>query len=278
MKYISFSVDGLDRVGVVKDAGVVDATGRFGITSINELFAQSEISERLMHVEVDFSLQEIVYRPVIPYPSKIFCVGLNYRTHLEETGRELPTRPTIFIRLPSSQVGHLQPMIRPRASEKFDFEGELAVVIGHSCRHVPVESAMSVVAGYSIYNDGSIRDWQRHTSQFTPGKNFPKTGAFGPYVVTPDEVPDIRGSTLMTRLNGQEVQRAVISDMIFDLPELISYCSTFSHLEPGDVIVTGTPGGVGSARKPPVWLTPDDVVEVEISGVGLLMNPIGQEE
>lgn len=277
MKYVSFSMDGLDRVGIVKDAGVIDVTGRFGITSINELITQSETPERLMRAEVDYGLQEIVYRPAIPYPSRIFCVGLNYKTHLQETGRELPTRPMIFIRLPSSQVGHLQPMIRPRVSEKFDFEGELAVIIGQSCRHVPPESAMSVVAGYSIYNDGSVRDWQRHTSQFTPGKNFPKTGAFGPYVVTQDEVPDIRGSTLVTRLNGQEVQRAVIDDMIFDLSELISYCSTFSQLEPGDVIVTGTPGGVGSARKPPVWLMPDDAVEVEISGVGLLMNPIGQE-
>jgi 2-keto-4-pentenoate hydratase/2-oxohepta-3-ene-1,7-dioic acid hydratase in catechol pathway len=185
--------------------------------------------------------------------------------------------PTIFTRWSNTQVGHLQPLIRPAASETLDFEGEMAVVIGRRCRHVKRGDAMSVVAGFSCYNDGSVREWQRHTSQFTPGKNFPATGGFGPWIVTPDEAGDISKATLLTRVNGAEMQRATIDDLVFDVPALIEYCSSFTILEPGDVIITGTTGGVGAYRTPPLWLKPGDTVEVEVSGIGVLRNPVAQE-
>lgn len=168
-------------------------------------------------------------------------------------------------------------MLKPKESEMLDFEGELAIVIGRHCRRVSRESALSVVAGYSIYNDGSVRDWQRHSGQFGPGKNFPATGGFGPWIVTPDEIDDVTRCTLVIRLNGIEVQRASIDDLIFDIPALVEYCSTFTPLAPGDVIVTGTPGGVGAARKPPLWMKPGDVAEVEVSGIGILRNIIEED-
>jgi 2-keto-4-pentenoate hydratase/2-oxohepta-3-ene-1,7-dioic acid hydratase in catechol pathway len=163
-------------------------------------------------------------------------------------------------------------------STRFDFEGELAVIIGRRGRYVSRVDAPSLVAGYACYNDGSIRDFQRHSTQYIAGKNFPGTGAFGPWLTTADEIGDIRNQTLTTRINSECVQHARLDDLIFDVPALIEYCSTFTELVPGDVIVTGTPGGVGAARKPPLWLKPGDAVEVEISGVGLLRNPVAQEE
>ena len=277
MRYVSFSFGGRDRTGVVTERGIVDATERLGVVSVIDLIARRSDADKLADLDADFGFDEVDYLPVIPNPARILCVGLNYRSHLLETGREAPAWPMIFTRFASSQVGHRQPMQRPNISKQFDFEGELAVIIGRPCRHVPVDCAQSVIAGYSVYNDGSVRDWQKHTSQFGPGKNFPKTGGFGPHLVTPDEIADVRESTLVTRLNGQEVQRAVVDDLVFDIPQLIHYCSTFTPLAPGDVIVTGTTGGVGSARKPPLWLQSGDIVEVEISGIGTLVNPIGQE-
>lgn len=223
-------------------------------------------------------LADIQWLPVIPNPDKILCVGLNYETHRRETGRAEVGHPTIFVRFANSQTGHLAPLLRPRVSTEFDYEGELALVIGRSCRYVPREEAFAVIAGFACYNDGSVRDWQRHTHQFTPGKNFPQTGAFGPWLITPDEVGPLAELRLRTRVNGQTVQDAALGDMIFDIPTLITYCSTFTQLEPGDVIVTGTPGGVGSRRTPPLWLKSGDVVEVEIDRIGLLRNPIVDEE
>ena len=168
-------------------------------------------------------------------------------------------------------------MIRPNVSEQLDFEGELAVVIGRRGRHIRREDAFDHVLGYSCYNDGSVRDWQRHTHQFAPGKNFVSTGGFGPWIVTADEIGDVGKQTLVTRLNGVEVQRTTIDDLLFDIPDIIAYCSTFTELAPGDVIATGTTGGVGAARNPPLWMKPGDVVEVEISGVGILRNVVEQE-
>ncbi len=223
-------------------------------------------------------LADIQWLPVIPNPDKILCVGLNYETHRRETGRAEVGHPTIFARFANSQTGHLAPLLRPRVSTEFDYEGELALVIGRSCRYVPREEAFAVIAGFACYNDGSVRDWQRHTHQFTPGKNFPHTGAFGPWLVTPEDVGPLEGLRLRTRVNGQTVQDAALGDMIFDIPTLIAYCSTFTQLEPGDVIVTGTPGGVGSRRTPPLWLKSGDVVEVEIDRIGLLRNPVADEE
>ena len=222
-------------------------------------------------------LSEVEWLPVIPNPDKILCVGLNYEMHRKETGRSEVENPTIFARYANSQTGHLCPILRPRVSTDLDFEGELAVVIGTPGRYVGKAEALSHVAGYACYNDGSVRDWQRHTHQFTPGKNFPGTGAFGPWMVTPDEVGELAGLRLQTRVNGQVVQEARIGDMLFDVPRQIEYCSAFTRLEPGDVIATGTPGGVGAKRTPPLWLKPGDTVEVEIDRVGLLRNGVADE-
>jgi 2-keto-4-pentenoate hydratase/2-oxohepta-3-ene-1,7-dioic acid hydratase in catechol pathway len=223
------------------------------------------------------ALATVTYLPPIPDPDKIICIGLNYLSHILEGGREVPKYPTIFTRFANSQVGHGQPIIRPKSSITLDFEGELAVVVGKRARHVAEADAMPYVAGYSCYNDGSVREWQRHTSQFTPGKNFPATGGFGPYLVTPDEAGDIGHAKLVCRLNGEVMQSATLDDLVFGIPALIAYCSSFTVLEPGDVIITGTTGGVGAYRKPPVWMKPGDVVEVEVSGVGTLRNPVAQE-
>ena len=223
------------------------------------------------------SLSDITWLPVITNPGKILCVGLNYEMHRKETGRTEVDNPTIFARFANSQTGHLCPMPRPRVSGDFDYEGELAIIIGSPGRYIERDKAMAHIAGYACYNDGSVRDFQRHTHQFTPGKNFPETGAFGPWMVTPDEMGDIGPQRLQTRLNGEIVQDALLSQMIFGLAQQIEYCSSFTRLEPGDVIVTGTPGGVGAKRTPPLWMKPGDVVEVEIDGVGVLRNPVTQE-
>jgi 2-keto-4-pentenoate hydratase/2-oxohepta-3-ene-1,7-dioic acid hydratase in catechol pathway len=223
------------------------------------------------------SIAEAVFDPVIPDPGRIICVGINFKAHMKEMGREPPVYPWLFVRWADSQVGHGQPIIAPAASEKYDYEGELAFIIGKTARHVKAADALNYVAGYSCFMDGSIRDWQNHGSQFTPGKNFNKSGSFGPWLLTADEVPDPSVLNLETRLNGEVMQKAPISDLKFDVPALIEYISTFAALQPGDVISTGTPGGVGFARKPPVWLKPGDTIEVEVDGVGVLANPVAAE-
>lgn len=223
-------------------------------------------------------LTAIRYLPVITDPPKIICVAGNYEAHLKEAGFTTPPKPRLFTRFANSQVGHGEAMIRPRASEQFDYEGELAVIIGRPGRHIARAAAAAHVAGYSCYNDGSLRDWQSHSTQYTAGKNFWRTGGFGPWMVTPDEAGDISGWRLSTRLNGRELQSAAIGDMVLDVPALIAYCSIFTPLETGDVIVTGTPGGVGLFHKPPLWMKPGDIVEVEISGIGTLVNPISDED
>jgi len=275
MKLMSFRADGIVSWGVVAGGMVVDFGSRApslraALTALPALTADAAGLPR-------HALEAVTFLPPIPDPDKIICVGLNYLTHILEGGREPPKQPTIFTRWANTQVGHGQPMIRPNVSHTLDFEGELAVVIGRTCRHVAPENATSVIAGYSCYNDGSIREWQRHSSQYGPGKNFPGTGGFGPYLVTPDEAGDITRASLVTRLNGAEVQRATVDDLVFDVPKLIAYCSTFTELAPGDVIITGTTGGVGAYREPPLWMKPGDVVEVEITGLGTLRNPVAQE-
>jgi 2-keto-4-pentenoate hydratase/2-oxohepta-3-ene-1,7-dioic acid hydratase in catechol pathway len=223
------------------------------------------------------AVADAVFDPLIPKPGRIICVGINFKAHMLEMGREPPDYPWLFVRWPDSQVGHGESIIRPTASEKYDYEGELAVVIGKTARHVKAANALDYVAGYTCFMDGSIRDWQNHSSQFTPGKNFKASGSFGPWLVTADEIPDPSVLNLETRLNGKVMQQAPISDLKFDVPALIEYCSTFAELQPGDVISTGTPGGVGFARKPPVWLQPGDMIEVEIDAIGTLLNPVYAE-
>jgi 2-keto-4-pentenoate hydratase/2-oxohepta-3-ene-1,7-dioic acid hydratase in catechol pathway len=185
--------------------------------------------------------------------------------------------PTVFVRFATSLVGHAAAMVRPVASDWFDYEGELAVIIGRGGRRIPEDGAMAHVAGLTPSNDASIRDWQWHTQQFTPGKNFPGTCALGPWMVTPDEIEDLGAVTVTTRLNGQVMQSQPASDMLFPIPRIIAYISTFTALSPGDVILTGTPGGVGAKREPPVWMKPGDIVEIDIPGVGLLVNTVADE-
>jgi 2-keto-4-pentenoate hydratase/2-oxohepta-3-ene-1,7-dioic acid hydratase in catechol pathway len=277
MKLISFRrPDGTASWGVAKDAGIVDL-GAHAPSLRHALWATESLADAAGG-PVRYQLDDVTLLPPIPNPDKILCIGLNYLSHIREGGREPPKKPIIFTRFANTQVAHGQPMVRPNISETFDFEGEMAVIIGKSCRHVPKDRAHEVIAGYSCYNDGSIREWQRHSTQFTPGKNFVATGGFGPWIVTPSEAGDISKQTLRTRLNGEEMQHATIDDLCFDVPTLIEYCSTFTRLEPGDVIVTGTTGGVGAYRTPPLWMKPGDVVEVEISGIGTLRNPIVQED
>lgn len=221
-------------------------------------------------------LEQIVLLPPVKL-GKTICVGLNYSSHILETGRDIPTHPSIFTRYPASMVAHGQPLIAPRASSRFDFEGELAVVIGTAGRRIASDRAMAHIAGYTCFNDGSIRDFQRHTTQFWPGKNFDKTGSVGPFLLTSDEISDIDKECIVTRLNGVEMQRAHFSDLAIKIPALIEYISSVCELLPGDIIATGTPGGVGAFRNPPVFMKPGDVIEVEISRVGTLSNIIEAE-
>ena len=214
--------------------------------------------------------------PAIPNPDKILCAGINYRSHAAETGRELPKQPSMFIRLANTLTGHDGEMIRPSVSQHFDFEGELAVVIGKGGRHIPVERALEHVAGYTCFVDGSVRDYQKFS--VTSGKNFPATGPLGPWIVTTDEIPDPTRLTLTTRLNGKEVQHSGTDLLIYSVPQIIAFCSDFTQLAPGDVIATGTPEGVGHRRNPPLWMKPGDVLEVEISGIGTLRNRIVDEK
>jgi 2-keto-4-pentenoate hydratase/2-oxohepta-3-ene-1,7-dioic acid hydratase in catechol pathway len=226
----------------------------------------------------DHTLPEVTLLPAVPDPlRKVLCVGLNYRAHVAEApGREVPEQPRIFARLADTIIAHGAPMWRPRNSQHFDYEGELAVVIGRPGRHIPAARAMEHVAAYTIFNDGSVRDFQKHS--VTAGKNFPSTGPLGPWLVTADAIPDPAALTLVTRVNGEVRQRTSTGDMILSVPALIEYISAFTPLSPGDVIATGTPEGVAQARKPPAWLRPGDVVEVEISGIGTLRNTVVPEE
>jgi acylpyruvate hydrolase len=211
-------------------------------------------------------------------PGKIVCIGLNYVDHSKESGFEPPSYPAVFSRYASSLIGHGAPIVRPRVSEQLDYEGELVVVIGKRGRHIPVEHALEHVLGYSVFNDGSVRDYQFKSQQWTLGKNFDDTGAFGPALVTADELPPgAKGLKLQTRLNGEVVQSANTDDMIFDVATLVSLLSQAHALEPGDLIVSGTPAGVGLARNPKLWMKPGDVCEVEIEGIGTLRSPIADE-
>jgi 2-keto-4-pentenoate hydratase/2-oxohepta-3-ene-1,7-dioic acid hydratase in catechol pathway len=274
----SFQVDGRQSYGRVEGETVAEASPAFrdrcpDLRSVLDAAALADLAADTGGRR--HALSELRFLPTIPNPRKILCVGINYRPHVEEMGRDLPERPMIFVRFPGSLVGHRSPVLCPTVSEKFDYEGELAVVIGRRARQVPREAAHGVIAGYSCFMDGSVRDWQNHTSQFTPGKNFEQSGSMGPWLVTREAVADPAQLELRTLVNGEVMQRGALSDLIFDIPALIEYLSTFTELLPGDVIATGTPGGVGAARKPPVWLRPGDEVAVEITGVGRLENPVG---
>lgn len=224
-----------------------------------------------------YARADVKLLPVVPNPNKILCVGLNYATHVAETGREQKEYPAIFTRWADSLIADGDALVRPAESTRFDYEGELAVVIGKGGRRIPRARAHEHIAGYSVFNDGSVRDWQRHNIQFTPGKTFPGTGAFGPALIPRDDVADLASQRVQTRLNGQLVQDQPISDMIWDVAFVIEYCSTFAPLSPGDVIVTGTPGGVGDKRKPPLYMKAGDVCEISVGTIGTLSNPVVDE-
>ena len=283
MRLISYLSDGQESFGaVVENDAVVDLKRALGgrhadLQSLIAADALADAATALTGRAQDFVLSELTLLPVIPRPGKIWCCGLNYREHVRETQREVTAKPVFFQRVADSQVGHGQALALPPESTQLDFEGELAVIIGRAGRRIAPQDAFAHIAGYACYNDGSIRDWQRHTHQYGPGKNFWRTGGFGPWMVTADEIAPHTVMTLVTRLNGQEMQRATTDMMIHGIAEQLAYLSTIAPLRPGDVIVTGTPGGVGSRREPPVWMKPGDVVEVDIDRIGVLRNPVRAE-
>lgn len=237
-----------------------------------------DAAHKVANAKTSLRLDSVRLLPVIPNPGNIFCIGLNYGEHIRETHREVTEKPLVFLRAASSQLAHGEDFVRPRVSERLDYEGEIAVVIGKGGRHIAEADAWTHIAGYTCYNDASVRDWQFHTSQWGPGKNFWKTGAFGPWLVTADEIAPDQTMTLVTRLNGQELQRASTTMMVHSIPRQIAYISTFLPLETGDVIVTGTPGGIGSKRNPPIFMKPGDVCEVEVDAIGTLRNGVRDEQ
>ena len=260
--------------------GVVDVGSRSDFTSLRDVLEAGALSSLPQECgdSADIALQDVDYAPTITNPKKILCVGLNYKAHQEETGRGGEGFPTIFVRFAAAQVAHQKPIIRPKESQSLDFEGEIAMIIGRPGRRIDRESALSHVAGFGIYNDGSVRDYQRHTSQFTPGKNFACTGGFGPWMMTSDEIGDLGEMEITTRLNGEVMQNAKADLLVHGFEELIEYCSTFVELEPGDVIVTGTPGGVGVARNPPMFMDEGDLIEIEVAPIGTLSNKVEREK
>lgn len=273
MRLVSFRHAGANKFGAAVDSGIVDLSARTngrwtGLRDIIAAKALGELAAAAKGAPADLRFEDVELLPVIPDPGKILCVGLNYASHVGEVGRQMPTVPSVFSRLHNTLVRHGGDIVRPRASTHFDYEGELAIVIGERCRHVPRAGALSVIAGYTCFIDGSVRDFQKH-SVFA-GKNFPATGPLGPWMVTSDAIPDPQRLELTTRLNGTVVQHDTTDHMIFDVATIIEYLSTVTELEPGDIIATGTPDGVGTGRKPPLWMKAGDRLEVEISGIGTL--------
>jgi len=276
MKLASYVAGGKECYGVVSGDGVITMRGHASLRDALAAGALAGMRTAAAMAKPDFKLADIRFLPVIPNPHKILCAGVNYKSHAAEVGRELPKQPSMFIRFTDTLVGHLGEMIRPRLSDNFDFEGELTMVIGKGGRHIPIDRALDHVAGYTIFVDGSVRDYQKFS--VTSGKNFPGTGPLGPWMVTTDEIPDPAKLTLVTRLNGQEMQRSGTDLLIYSIPQIISFCSNFTPLSPGDIIATGTPEGVGHRRNPQVWMKPGDVLEVEITGIGTLRNHIVDEK
>jgi len=282
MKLISYHHNGTDSYGAVVGDRVVDLRPAFGARAadLKALLAAGLLGEAARVVaaaEPGPKLDQVRLLPVIPNPGKIVCVGLNYGEHVRETGREITEQPTLFLRVAESQLAHGEDIVLPPESTRLDYEGEIALVIGKPGRRIAEQDAWDHIAGYACYNDGSIRDWQSATPQWTAGKNFWRTGGFGPWMVTRDEIRDGQVMTLVTRLNGQEMQRTTTDKLIHSIPRQIAHISAFTPLAAGDVIVTGTPGGVGAKRTPPVWMKAGDSVEVEVDAIGILRNGIRAE-
>jgi len=282
MRFLSYTTpNGTSSYGLLLGTGIVDLARRLPETpDLQTLIATGNavaLCAGLADAPADWQTNEVRLLPVIPHPRTVACVGHNYEEHRRETLRDPTEHPSIFLRTAESLQGAGEALLMPRESDQFDYEGELAIVVGRSGRRIAEADAWDHVFGFAPFNEGSVRDWQHHSRQFIPGKNFPQTGAFGPHLVTLEEVgrnPDLK---LQTRLNGQVVQEARTTEMIFPIPTILAYVSTFITLQPGDVIATGTPGGVGAKRTPPRWMRDGDVVEVEIEGVGLLVNAVRKE-
>src|ERR1700730_3611371 len=278
MKLLSFAAGGKEWFGAARADGVGPLNDKIGQPNLRAALAAGAMDAMRrvgQDAAPDRKLSEITFLPVIPRPEKILCAGINYRSHATEMGRDLPKQPSMFIRFADTLVGHGGGLIRPKVSDNFDFEGELALVIGKGGRHIPLDRALEHVAGYTCFVDGSVRDYQKFS--VTSGKNFPGTGPFGPWLVTTDEIPDPSRLTLATRLNGNEVQRSPTDLLIYSIPQIIAFCSDFTALAPGDVTSTGTPEGVGHSRKPPLWMKRGDTLEVEISGIGVLRAHVADE-
>lgn len=285
MKFASYthadSAGATGGYGVVVDDRIIDLTTtalpclRTALAA-EGLAALMERARQRTAVDGGIPLSAVRLLPPIPQPEKILCVGLNFHLHAQEAGMAVPARPSIFVRFASSIVGHETPVLRPQASEQFDYEAELAVVIGRRAHRIPETDALDVIAGYACLAENSVRDWQRHSTQATPGKNFVHSGACGPWLVTPDEAGPVEHMTVAGRLNGEPVQSDSGANMIFSVAQTIAYLSTFTELAPGDIIAMGTPAGVGFTRKPPRYLRPGDVFEVDITGIGVLRNTVAQ--
>jgi acylpyruvate hydrolase len=285
MRFLTFKSNGEEGIGVLDIAGGVRgylSSDKQYPGSLDALIGKSDealtSAGKLLQSGKAFDEKTLTYLPPLSASAKIICIGLNYAAHTQEGGFAPQTYPAVFTRFNSSLIGHGAPLLRPRVSDKLDYEGELVAVIGQGGRYISKEQALSHVIGYSVFNDGSIRDYQMKTAQWTMGKNFDGSGAFGPHLVTADELPSgATGLRLQTRLNGQVVQDASTADLIFDVATLVATLSEAFTLQRGDIIVTGTPSGVGFARKPPLYMKAGDVCEIEIEGVGKLVNPVVDE-
>lgn len=280
MSFVSFETAGKPTYGLWKDEGTwiqVPEAFQAQYPDLKAVIAAGKLDELDLLTRQSGSVvtsSNARLLPVIPHPGKIFCVGLNYKTHVAETKRADSEYPSIFTRFADSLNAHNAPLPHPNETTRFDFEGELAVIIGKGGRNIKQADALEHIAGYACFNDGTARDWQRHTHQWIPGKNFPLTGPLGPFMATRKEIPDVNQLTLESRLNGEVMQHASVADLIYTLPVIIEYLSGFTNLSPGDVIATGTPGGVGDRREPPVYMKVGDVIEVEITGLGILRNVV----
>ncbi len=284
MRLVTFAEDGVEKIGVRVGEDVFDVTKAsesFGGDMIGVIKGGSAAKEALKTAAANAQarpLSSVKLLPPIPRPGKILCIGRNYAAHAAEGGAAPPTYPEVFVRFPSSLIAHGDPLVLPKASDKFDFEGELVMVIAKTGRHVAESDALDLIYGWSLFNDGSVRDYQRKASQWTMGKNFDGTGAFGPDIVTADEVtPGGVGLQLQTRVSGETMQNANTRDLIFPIAKLIWHLTEVMTLEAGDIVVTGTPEGVGYARKPPRFMVPGDTVDIEVEQVGVLSNPVVAE-
>jgi acylpyruvate hydrolase len=284
MRLITFTDDGRDQIGVRQGETVIPVA-RIDPEfpgCIKKLLAEGRLEElqrKIANFEgAGIAAGDVEYRPLIPRPGKIICIGRNYAAHAAEGGAETPTFPEIFLRASTSLIPHQGRIVRPLCSETLDYEGEFAFVVGTRCRHANEDNALDYIAGYSLFNDATIREYQRFSSQWTIGKNFDATGAFGPELVTSDELPEgLAGLSLTTKLNGVEMQNGQIDNLVFPVRKLVVILSECMTLEPGDVVVTGTPAGVGFARKPPIWMKHGDTVEIEVESLGKLINTVEDE-